>query len=638
MYMEEHTIHLQERVKAAPTETGVYMMKDEAGKVIYVGKAKNLRSRVRSYFANKDTRPMIPFMVPKVHEIDFIVTVTEKEALILENTLIKEHRPKYNVFFRDDKDYNHLRIDMGHPFPRFQFIRRPKKDGAVYFGPYASGLAVRETMHFLQKIFPLRTCKDVLFRSRQRPCIEYEIKRCLGPCCNLVTREKYSDIVRDAIAFLEGREKSLIRDLRERMKAASSRYDFEEAARLRDIISSIEATLEKQNVFSMDFKDQDVFGIYREDNRTQACLVRIRNGRIQGTKKFPVFKLDVPTGEILSSLLKRFYAEEMNIPGEIIIPDEIEDRAVIAEWLSEKRGSKVSVVLPQRGKKRELMEMAVNNAGSMLKAERDSEKQSGEILQALAAGLHLKKVPKRIECFDISNIGGDQAVGSMVTFIDGQPDKTEYRRFKIRDLQGANDFGMIYEVVKRRLAGSQELPDLMIVDGGKGQLNSALLAVRESGVYGILGRESMDIIGLAKAADEPEPAGEASIESAGAKAKVHKGEDRAYIAGRKDPVYLYKHPKALLFLQRIRDEAHRFAVTYHRLLMRKRDIQSVLDEIPGIGPARKKALLAGFQDIDALRNASVEEISSVDGITVDLAAAIKDYLYEDNSTEMISTE
>jgi len=634
--MDEHTTQLQERVKTAPTETGVYLMKDAAGKVIYVGKAKNLRSRVRSYFANKDTRPMIPFMVPKIHHIDFIVTVTEKEALILENTMIKEHRPKYNVYFRDDKDYNHLRIDMDHPFPRFQFIRRPKKDGAVYFGPYSSGLAVKETMHFLQKIFPLRTCKDVLFRSRQRPCIEYEIKRCLGPCCNLVTREKYTDMVRDAVTFLEGKEKSLVRDLKDRMKAASSHYEFEEAARLRDIISSIEATLEKQNVFSMDFKDLDVFGIYREGNRTQACLVRIRKERIQGTKKFPAFKIDAPTGEILSSLLKQFYAEEDNIPVEIIIPDAIEDRAVIAEWLSEKKGSKVSLILPRRGKKRELMEMAVNNAGSMLKADSDSERKAGEIGEALAVNLHLKKVPKRIECFDISNIGGDQAVGSMVTFINGNPDKNEYRRFRIRDLQGANDFGMIYEVIKRRLAGKQELPDLMIVDGGKGQLNSAMLAIRESGVQG---RESMDIIGLAKAADEPEQAGAQDIDAAGPKAKkVHKGEDRAYIAGRKDPVYLNKHPKALLFLQRIRDEAHRFAITYHRLLMRKRDIQSILDEIPGIGPARKKALLAGFQDINALKGASVEEIAGVDGITTELAHAIKDYLSDEHNTEVTPAE
>lgn len=625
MKMGEHTEELLKRVKAVPAETGVYIMKDSAGKVIYVGKAKNLRSRVRSYFANKDTRPMIPFMVPKIHDIDFIVTITEKEALILENTLIKEHRPKYNVFFRDDKDYNHLRIAMDHPFPRFQFVRRPKKDGAVYFGPYSSGLAVKETMHFLQKIFPLRTCKDILFRSRQRPCIEYEIKRCLGPCCNLITPEAYGEMVRDAIAFLEGREKSLLRDLKDRMKAASVGYDFEQAARLRDIISSIEATLEKQNVFSMDYKDQDVFGIYREGNRTQACLVRIRKGRIQGTKKFPVFKIEAPTGEILSSLLKQFYSDEENIPGEIIIPDEIEDRVVIAEWLSEKRDGKVSVILPQRGKKRELMEMAVNNAGSLLKADPDSEKQAGKTGEALAAGLHLKKVPRRIECFDISNIGGDQAVGSMVAFIDGEPDKSRYRRYKIRDLQGANDFGMLYEVIKRRLAGGQELPDLMIVDGGKGQLNSALLAIRESGAPG---RESMDVIGLAKAADEP----------AGPKSKVHKGEDRAYIAGRKDPVYLYKHPKALLFLQRIRDEAHRFAISYHRLLMRKRDIQSVLDEIPGIGPARKKALLVGFQDISALRNASIEDIANVDGITTELAHTIKDYLCNDANAEMTSAE
>ena len=331
--MDEHKEQINERIKAAPRETGVYMMKDSAGKVIYVGKAKDLRNRVRSYFASRDSRPMIPFMVARIHDIDFIVTETEKEALLLENTLIKEHRPRYNVFFRDDKDYNHLRVDLDHPFPRFQFVRRPKKDGAVYFGPYSSGLAVRETMHFLQKIFPLRTCKDVLFRSRQRPCLEYEIRRCLGPCCGHINREAYGEMVRNALQFLEGKEKSLLKDLREKMKAAASRFDFEDAARLRDIISAIEATLEKQKVFSLYSGDQDIFGVWRQDGKTQVCVVRIREGRVQGTKKFPVFKLEAAVPEILSSVIKQYYSGEASIPSEIIIPDEIEDRAVIAEWL-----------------------------------------------------------------------------------------------------------------------------------------------------------------------------------------------------------------------------------------------------------------------------------------------------------------
>lgn len=610
---DDHSSHLLDKTKSAPRETGVYLMKDSAGKVLYVGKAKNLRSRVRSYFANRDTRPMIPFMVPKIRDIDFIVTVTEKEALILENSLIKEHRPRYNVFFRDDKDYNHLRIDLAHPFPRFQFVRRPKKDGAVYFGPYSSGAAVKETMHFLQKVFPLRTCKEVLFRSRQRPCIEYEIRRCLGPCCGLVSPEKYGEMVRDAMQFLEGKEKTLLKSLREKMKSASERLDFEEAAMLRDIICAIEATLERQNVFSHDSKDQDVFGVCREGGRTQLCAIRIRQGRIQGTKKFPLVRVEAPTGEILSSLLKQLYADDIDIPGEIIIPDEIEDRAVIAEWLSEKKGGKVSLILPQRGKRRQLMEMAVNNAGSMLKAQSDSERQTASLGEALAAGLHLKKVPRTIECFDISNIGGDQAVGSMVVFVDGQPEKSRYRRFRIRDVQGADDFAMIYEVVKRRLAGGAPLPDLMIMDGGKGQLNSALLAIREAAPERA---PAMDVIGLAKAAGE-----EPSLAR-----KINKGEDRAYIAGRKDPVYLSRYPKALLFLQRVRDEAHRFAVSYHRLLMRKRDLHSILDEIAGIGPARKKILLERFRSVEGLKKASASEIAEVAGLTSELAAAVAERL------------
>ena len=604
------TDYLTNKAKNAPGTTGVYLMKDKTGKVIYVGKAKNLRSRIRSYFGKTDSRPMISFLVPKIHDLDFIVTETEKEALILENNLIKEHRPRYNINFRDDKAYFNIRLDTKTKFPRFELVRRVKKDGAKYFGPYSSSASVKETLQFLQQIFPLRTCSDTEPKSRERPCMEYEIKRCTAPCCGLIESEDYHKLVKDAAVFLEGREKKLISDLRSRMTAAAKELRFEEAAVTRNRIAAIEATLEKQRVVSMSFTDRDVFGLYTEENLTQICAIFIRKGKVLGRKRFPLFKIRAAPSEILSSLLKQYYDGEVFIPKEIIIPEDIDDREVVEEWLAEKRGATVSVVIPKRGQKKALLDMAGDNAENILKTERSAEHDKEEALEILSRQLHLKRLPNRIECFDISNLGGADAVGSMVTFAKGSPQKPGYRRFRIKTVQGMDDYGMMYEVLKRRYKAKENLPDLIMVDGGKGQLGVALSVMKELGIEGI------DAIGLAKEAGGDEKG----------RALIRKGEDRIYIPKRKDPVYLSRHPKALFLLQRVRDEAHRFAISYHRKVKEKKDFHSILDGIPGIGKSRKKALLTHFGDINKIKNASREELQKVPGIGKEMAGQSYNFL------------
>jgi len=607
---------LDRKIKNAPARTGVYLMKDREGKILYVGKAKNLRSRVQSYFKGTDTRPMIPFLLSRIEDLDFVVTDTEKEALILENNIIKEHRPRYNVYFRDDKTYVSLRVDLREPFPWLQLVRRVKKDGAKYLGPYPSGLAAKGTLHFLQQVFPLRTCSDRVFRQRRRPCIEYEIKRCLGPCVGLVTRENYQGLIMDVIAFLEGRGRGLLQDLEKRMENASGAMEFEEAARIRDRIAAIERTLEKQSIASPTMKDQDVFGLYREGSLTQIFALHIRNGNILGKNKFPLVRLAADSAEIISSLLKQYYTEGQFIPEEIIIPEEIEDRDVIEEWLWDKKGKKVSILRPQKGERSRLLRMATSNAENVFKTERNLESEE-MALKILREKLRLKRQPERVECFDISNIGGQFAVGSMVTFTGGKPEKAGYRHFRIRDVEGADDYAMMREVLVRRYRHREKLPDLIMVDGGKGQLGVALSVLRELGV------EGLDVIALAKGSSGNEEARPPAVKT---RAGVPKEEDRVYLAGRKDPVYISRYPAAYFFIQRIRDEAHRFAITHHRKLMAKRTTRSLLDDIPGVGPKRKKALLSHFGDIVGIREASTEKLTAVGRMSRHTAELILDHL------------
>ena len=597
---------LTDKVKNAPASPGVYLMKDRDGKVIYVGKANNLRNRVKAYFSRTDSRFMTPFLVSKVHDLDFIVTKTEKEALILENNLIKEHRPRYNVIFRDDKTYFNIRINLDDPFPRFQLVRRPKKDGSQYFGPYPSSAAAKETLRFLQSIFPLRTCRDQELKGRKRHCLEYEIGRCLAPCVGRIDEPAYQRLVHDSVAFMEGREKKLITDLHARMNAASDQLYFEEAIALRDRIAAIKETLEKQRVVSMSFKDQDVFGIYQEGSLTQICMLYVRKGKIIGKKVFPLFKIGSVSFEILSSLMKQYYDEEAYIPDEIVIPENIEDQAVMEEWLSEKKGERVLIIVPKRGGGMELLHIAGSNAESMFEVEKHAT-DTGETLSTLAVTLKLKNIPGQIECFDISNIGGKCAVGSMVTFADGRPWTPGYRRFRIRTVEEADDYAMMYEVLNRRYMRKDNLPDLIVVDGGKGQLGVAAAVLKDLNIEGV------DIIGLAKK---------------GRGRETNKGGDRVYLIGKKNPVYISRWPDVFFMLQRVRDEAHRFAITYHRKLKSERDFQSVLDTIPGIGESKKKALLKSFGDTRRIREASVDALQKADGIGRKMAAKIHAFLME----------
>lgn len=601
---------MRNKTKNAPRTTGVYLMIGKNGKVIYIGKAKNLRSRIRSYFTGTDTRPMVSFLVPKIQDLEFIVTDTEKEALILENNLIKEHKPRYNVDLRDDKAFFNIRIDTKSPFPRFELVRCVKKDGAQYFGPYSSSASVKDTLHFLQQIFPLRTCSNMELKSRKRPCIEYEIKRCTAPCCGLIKSKEYDKLVKDALIFLEGREKKLLSALRSRMTDAARNLRFEEAAVIRNRLAAIRKTLEKQRIVSMSFIDRDVFGLYMERGLTQIYAMFIRKGKIIGRKSFPLVKIGADSSEILSSLMKRYYDGDVFIPEEIIIPEDIDDGDVVAEWLTEKRGRRVSIVVPKRGQKKDLLDMAGDNAKNIFLTERNADHDKEEALQLLSKQLHLKRVAKRIECFDISNFGGTDAVGSMVTFAGGSPRKSEYRRFRIKTVHGMDDYAMIYEVMKRRYKGKENLPDLIIVDGGKGQLGVALTVMKELEI------KDIDIIGLAK---------EAGNDIGRKSTSVRKGEDRVYIPKRKDPVYLSRYPDALFLLQRVRDEAHRFAISYHRNLKKKKDFHSVLDGIPAVGEFRKKALLTHFGDINKIKKAPIEELQKVSGIGKETAGQIHNF-------------
>jgi len=603
---------LKEKIKNAPGYSGIYLMKDVDDRVIYVGKAKNLHARVRSYFGGTDSRRMVPFLLSRIKDIEFIVTDTEKEALILENNLIKKYRPRYNINLRDDKNFYSIRIDTKEKFPRFQLVRRVQKDGARYFGPYSSGASVKQMLHYLYRIFPLRTCRDLEFKTRKRPCMEFQIKRCLAPCCNLVTGRDYRKIVAEAILFIEGRGGRLVRQLRLRMDRAAEELNFEEAARIRDKISAIETTLEKQRVVSTSFKNQDIFGLYREGDRIQVYAIYVRKGAIIGQRRFSLMRTRMESSEALSSFLKQYYNTGPTIPREIIIPGHMEDTGIIEQWLTEKKSGKVSLVVPRRGNKKALLDMALFNAENALQSEEKLETDNERTLEDLAKGLLLKKTPRRIECFDISNMGGEYAVGSLVFFNRGVPEKSRYRRFRIKTKEDADDYGMMREVLERRYSDGKNIPDLIVVDGGKGQLGVALSVLRG------LGLEEVDVISLAK---------ESRALLTGGLSRVFKDRDRVYLPNRKNPLYLSKHPQALFLLQRVRDEAHRFAVTYHRKVKEKEDFRSVLDNISGIGKTRKRALLAHFLEMDKIANASREKLEEVPGIGENAAYRIFEYFH-----------
>jgi len=612
---------LDAKLALLPTSPGVYLFKDKDGEVIYVGKAKNLRARVRQYARGGDGRIQITFLLSQLADVEVLITKSEKEALLLENTLIKQYWPRYNIRLKDDKSYWHVKITTQEPWPRLFLTRQVVKDGSKYLGPFHSSSAVQETLEIIRKVFPLRTCSDTVFRNRARPCLEYQIKRCLGPCTLPVDPADYQRQLKGAILLLEGKNSELIAQLTARMREASEALRFEEAARLRDQIRAIEQTGERQQVATPLGNDQDVFGLYREGGFVEIEVLLVRGGKLVGNLDYSFDDNEFPDEEVVAELLTQFYQGDRFIPSEVLLPVEVEDAAAREELLSERKGKKVAVLCPQRGDKVRLVEMARENARQSFVEKRRGAEQKEKTLEQLRRALHLRNAPKRIECFDISNIQGNLAVGSMVVFDEGEPDKNRYRRFRIKTVEGADDFAMMYEVLTRRYQRALEekdLPDLLMVDGGKGQLNVAVEVFRELGIT------EVDAIGLAKMRTESDPFAE----------EVEHSSERVFLPGRKDPIILKANSTALFLLQRVRDEAHRFAITYHRQLRAKERLSSPLDAIPGVGPSRRKALLRHFGSLKRIRAATVEELTQVSGITIIIAEAIRQYFAEEAQPEV----
>jgi excinuclease ABC subunit C len=602
---------LEAKLAQMPSQPGVYLMKNGEGTILYVGKAKNLRSRVRSYFRKSgDGRFRIQFLIPNVEDIEFLVTDTEKEALILENTLIKAHKPRFNVNFRDDKSYVNLRLDPRDKYPRLTVVRRPARDGALYFGPYASSQSVRETLRTLSRIFPLRLCTDHVFNSRTRPCLYYQIHRCSAPCVpGHVSDEEYRALVEQTALFLKGRDEDLAKMLYAQMHDASEGLRFEEAGRIYRRIGAIERTIERQKVTSGQERDQDVFGFFREADHVEIQRLTIRGGKLLGGKSDLFTEQLSSDAEILESYVNQYYAEGQELPEEVLLPFALEGSGGLADLLSERRGRRVSVLVPERGEKRALVAMANKNAALSFQARKDRERSQQTTLEQLQERLHLRNFPRRIECFDMSNIQGTNPVGSMVTFTDGEPDKARYRKFQVKTVEGPDDFASMYEVLSRRYTRALEeddLPDLIMVDGGKGQLNIAQAVLWELGI------ETPDLISIAKSRLRPVQGSEGK----------HRTDERFFIPGRKNPVIFPANSPALFLLQRIRDEAHRFAITYHKSRRAKAAVHSALDDIPGIGPKRRRALLRHFGSVNGIAAASPEAIQEAGMVSRKLAEQI----------------
>ena len=602
---------LEDKLAQMPSQPGVYLMKNGEGTILYVGKAKNLRSRVRSYFRKSgDGRFRIQFLIPNIEDIDFLVTDTEKEALILENTLIKTHKPRFNVNLRDDKSYVNLRLDSRDKYPRLTVVRRPARDGALYFGPYASANSVRETMRTLSRIFPLRLCTDHVFNSRTRPCLYHQIHRCSAPCVpGHVSDDEYRALVEETALFLKGRDEELLKMLYAQMREASEQLRFEEAGRIYRRIGAIERTIERQKVTSSQERDQDVFGFFREADHVEIQRLTVRGGKLLGGKSDLFSEQFSPDADVLESYINQYYAEGQELPEEVLLPFALEGREGLSDLLSERRGKRVNVLVPERGEKRALVAMANKNAELSFQARKDRQRSQQTTLEQLQDRLHLRNFPGRIECFDMSNIQGTHPVGSMVTFTDGEPDKARYRKFQVKTVEGPDDFASMYEVLSRRYTRALEeddLPDLLMVDGGKGQLNIAQAVLWELGI------EAPDLISIAKSRLKPGQGNEAP----------HRTDERFFIPGRKNPVILPANSAGLFLLQRVRDEAHRFAITYHKNRRAKAAVHSALDDIPGVGPKRRMALLRHFGSVSAIAAASPEAVQAVAMVSRNLAELI----------------
>ena len=577
---------LQSKLTHLRDQPGVYLFKDATGEILYIGKAASLANRVRSYFLKStDLSPKTRLLVSQIEDLETIVTRSELEALILESNLIKRHRPRLNVVLRDDKQYPYLRLPIKEDFPRLSIVRRVQKDGALYYGPYTPTGALRETLKVIKKVFPLATCTIEIDGKAERACIEFEIKRCMAPCTGNQSKDDYRKIVTQVRQFLEGHDRELLDNLRAQMDAAADREEFEEAARLRDRLFKIERTLEKQRITQTAATDQDVIGIARQGTAVDLQLLFVRGGLLIGRKDFFwTHAADASNEELVRSAIQQFYNKDGQPPKELLIPVDLDDAMVIEEWLSDKRGDKVRVVAPERGVKHQLLLLAEENAGAAVTDHLRDEALDRQAVEELKRLLRLEASPRRIEGFDISNTMGNQSVASMVVWEEGQMKKADYRRFKIQTVTGANDFASMQEVVLRRYRDAEDLarPDLVLIDGGLGQLAAAREGLKQAGQPGLA------IIGLAKAKGDKE--------------------ERIFLPGRKNPIVLHANSPATHLVQRIRDEAHRFAIAFHRKLRSKALLASQLDQIIGIGEIRRTSLLKRFKTLEGIAAASDDDL------------------------------
>jgi len=609
---------LLEQLNNLPAKPGVYLMKDAAGQVIYVGKALVLRNRVRSYFhASAEHDAKMRAMVAEVAAVEFIVTGSELEALILEANLIKKHHPRYNVRLKDDKRYPYIKITWQDDFPTVTTVRRIEQDGARYYGPFTASWAVNETLDLLRKSFPYLTCNRDITGRDTRACLYYHIGRCLGPCIGAVSREEYRLMIDQICRFLEGHSEEVVAELKLRMRAAAERLDFEEAARYRDRIEAITRIVEKQRVVSTTLVDQDVIAFARADGDACVQVFFIRRGKLIGREYYVLEGAsEANDAEIVTAFVKQFYDQAAYVPPEILLPERVTEARIIEKWLRAKRGGQVVLRVPQRGEKRGLVQLATENAVETLASLRAQwQVDAGRTAQALAElqeALALPQPPTRMECYDISNIQGTAATGSMVVFVKGVPRKSDYRRFRVQAVEGADDYAMMREVLRRRFRRYRDavseppaaaisgydpfslLPDLLVVDGGKGQLNVAVEVLSE---FGLTNRVSV--------------------------AALAKEQEELFIPTRPDGILLPRGSQSLFLIQRLRDEAHRFAVTYHRTLRDKTSLVSQLEAIPGIGPKRRKALLKHFGSVERIRQATVDELAAVPGMTRAAAEQVK---------------
>ena len=611
--------NIKEQLKKTPKSPGVYLMHDNNNQVLYVGKAKHLNNRLRSYFnSQSNLSPKIQQLVHQIDRFEYIITETETEALILENNLIKQLKPYYNDRLKDDKTYPFIKVTLNEKFPKVLFTRNIKNDGSKYFGPFTSARSVRTTMNLLKRLFPYRSCTKTITGNDERPCLDFHIKRCVGPCIGASKQNDYNQIIKQVVLFLEGDKKEVIRQLKTSMEISSLELEFEKAANFRDQIHSIEQINEKQRIFNSDKSNQDVIGIYRSQSEAAIQVLHIRNGNMIGRNHFIMESImDNKENVIAREFIEQYYTFYHEIPSEIIVQSELDiEKEITIQWLKSKKNTSVKITVPYKGDKKKLLDLAIQNAKEQYNSEFITHKiqleQTNDSLKEIQESLGLHAIPHRIECYDISNIQGSNPVGSMTVFIDGKPDKSHYRKFKISTVTGINDYEMMKEVLSRRLSNLKDInktdwsesPDLIVIDGGKGHLNASLQTLLELGFY-----PKINICSLAKKQEE------------------------IFIPEQSESILLPRNSKALHLFQYIRDEAHRFAITFHRSLRSKKSTLSILDNIPGIGPKKKSELLDKYPTISKIENASINKIAKLYGFNHELAIKIKNTISEWRKTQ-----